>query len=794
MILPIVNSSLNTKSFQKREISNICNNPKITVNNRLTVDDLYISLQNYNFASKYYNDRLNNNLPLIENFDLLSKVLSNNKAKQVLFTFFAERAKSEAKILKQKKNLTDIEKQQIIAYEEIINSFSSINEYKSPHEISFKSGNINRKPNTLTSEQRKKSHFIIHGASAACGGISAAMGEGAAVGADTPLLMGIQYGMFRGLQEVLGITMLDHINYIIRQYMMGHILGIQGAKILISWLGIAGHASSGGTASVPVTAGVRAINATLSTALTEKMGWGYISTYEKDNMKFIKQGIQTAIYCVGASLFGQGAETVLDYVNPDHIQTALEAIPQDNLSAMGNVIRFLNNNIHGDRFAFMFVADVAQKVLFAKDKTTKEEIKNSIKTALLNTIIFDLIDYGYGEVITEDTQKTVNRIAEEFKNNPSVWKEFENSQQKMFAELDLDNLSVHEFQQKFKDKRFIYTLTMISREATREVTDKWKKRNFVKLRQERNDVVNGDTKVKKHSNVIDNKISSNDITEIALFLEQIKQDVAQKKINVNHSNIGLAKIAGYDSTKKILNNIYLLPCSIEQCGNKVEIPGAILFYGPSGTGKTTLGRAIAEEGSRLKMPKRSIDIRNCKQLTDWLKETGEDAQVKFEKDNRRTVVQLNEFSKFENASDDEINNFLEFIKTCSEKYHMTLFLTTNNPLNIDKRILKLTRNIPLGVANVQDAISILKYYLKDQDTKDVNFDIIANKITSQMPDKYYSNAQFKQIAQFLPCSKVTTGDIINIMKKIVPLINKENLDKFEEEKKILNPPNLIEVR
>lgn len=49
---------------------------------------------------------------------------------------------------------------------------------------------------TITPEQRKKCHVAIHGASAVCAGFSGAMGEGAAVGADTPFLWGTQAMMF----------------------------------------------------------------------------------------------------------------------------------------------------------------------------------------------------------------------------------------------------------------------------------------------------------------------------------------------------------------------------------------------------------------------------------------------------------------------------------------------------------------------------------------------------------------------------------------------------------------------
>lgn len=58
---------------------------------------------------------------------------------------------------------------------------------------------------------------------------------------------------------------------------------------------------------------------------------------------------------------------------------------------------------------------------------------------------------------------------------------------------------------------------------------------------------------------------------------------------------GMSKIAGYEETKKTLNEYFISKIKLEKEGKDVDIPSAFFFFGPKGNGKTTSAMAIAEE-------------------------------------------------------------------------------------------------------------------------------------------------------------------------------------------------------
>ena len=160
----------------------------------------------------------------------------------------------------------------------------------------------------------------------------------------------------------------------------------------------------------------------------------------------------------------------------------------------------------------------------------------------------------------------------------------------------------------------------------------------------------------------------------------------------------------------------------------------------------------------------------------------ERAEQSYQTDKRYSIIQLNEFDGFLNDNPKLLNEFLELTNNCAKKYHTTIFLTTNNPLDINPKILDKTDvTVPMGVASKDDIKNIVQYYVNNKPIDGYNLDEITEEFEKVKPDYAYSNAQIQTIiTQKLPtpCSQ---QDFVSIIKGTKPCISKEINNKFQKE-------------
>ena len=738
-------------------------------------------LSDYKFAKIYYNKKLNEDGKLFDNEQSFVDVFENNKTRNVLFTFLRERAQEELSELSSKTNLTEDERNKKEGLKEIIKAFPQpdqiITANRIPKDLSF--GGV------LTSEQKKKCHIAIHSASAACGAISATMGEGAAIGADTAFLRGTQAIMFLYLQNLLHVSPAASLMYAGRQYVMGSYIGVRGTQVILSWLGLGTHVATAGTASGPVTGAVRGINSLLSTGITEKMGWGYVKSYEQDNMNVKDQLISTAIYGATMGILHFHNHGILDPSNSSDVQTALSKIPKENVSILGEVMHTLTGTINLPRAGTMFTASFLQGVLTTKnmdEKSKKEYFKNLVGMALMNTLFYETLNIPEDSIIRDDALLAIQKMQEELNSTPEVFKEFQDIQQKIIDDLHLENLNTRDFIKQFKDKDFLINLAVTTSETTNILADKWRKRNLAML-NEANAAANAKIKKEKVKTAyINSKLTPEQKKELDDELNNIVSTTKEDLIKKTKSNHALGRIAGYESTKALLNTIYITPVK-----NKDEnvVPNLLLFYGPSGLGKTAIGPAIAEDAGT-KFKNKTIGMGNEKKTLEWLKKRLEEGEENYNTNKRFSIIQLNEFDDFLNDTPELLDEFLQLVDKSAKKYHTTIFLTTNNPLLINKKILnKVELTIPMNVASKNDIRDIVQYYVNNREIDGYNLDEITDEFENVKPDYMYSNAQIENIIEKKLPKNCSQNDFINIIRSVKPCITKEINEKFENEQKIL---------
>lgn len=737
-------------------------------------------LVDYAFAKTYYNEKLNNNDKLFDDEKSLSQILGNKKAKENLFIFLRERAQAELLELNNKPGLSKEEKEKAEGLKEIIQAFPAPS-----HTYGQYSSNISFGRN-LTSDEKTTCHIIIHSASAACGAFSAAMGEGAAVGADTPFLRGTQALMFLALQKLLNVGMGPSLLYAGRQYVMGSYIGVRGAQVLISWLGIGGHAVTGGTGSVPISGAVRSVNASLSTALTEKMGWGYVKSVEQEQMNTKTQAISAAIYAASMGILHFHDHSILDPSNYSDVQGALEKIPKENVSILGDVMHTLTGNLNLPRAGAIFTATLAQGILTAKNMNEtqkKEYYKNLVGMALMNTLFYETLNIPEDSLIREDALDAIKKMQEDLNNTPEVFKEFREIEQEILDKLHLEDLNTRDFIKQFKDKDLLINLAFTTGELTTVLADKWRKRNFAILKDAK---AAAQEKLKNENQKgagLNNKLDSKTKKELDDILKTVVNKTKEDLLSKNRPNHALGRIAGYEGTKTLLNMSYIEPVKTKK---EEEVPHLLIFYGPSGSGKTAIGSAIAEDAGA-KFRNKSLGMGDEKKTLGWIKKQLEIAQQNYQNTNRYSIIQLNEFDEFLSDNPKLLNEFLDLVSDCAKKYHATFFLTTNNPLSINEKIRKKAElTIPMGAAAKDDIRSIVQYYVSGREISGYNLDEITEEFEKVKPDYAYSNAQIETIIdKNLPKENCTQTDFINEIRAVKPCITKEINDKFKREQDIL---------
>lgn len=123
---------------------------------------------------------------------------------------------------------------------------------------------------TLTPKERKqRANKIIHGAAASSASTSAALAQGATLGADTPIITAIAVGMVIALGELFGKSLEKSTAIAILGQTAGASIGVAGAKAVLGWFPGIGNIA----------------NATISFTYLEALGWSIYKYFEKQEKK-----------------------------------------------------------------------------------------------------------------------------------------------------------------------------------------------------------------------------------------------------------------------------------------------------------------------------------------------------------------------------------------------------------------------------------------------------------------------------------------------------------------------------
>jgi transitional endoplasmic reticulum ATPase len=265
---------------------------------------------------------------------------------------------------------------------------------------------------------------------------------------------------------------------------------------------------------------------------------------------------------------------------------------------------------------------------------------------------------------------------------------------------------------------------------------------------------------------------------------------------------GFDDILGYDSQKKTLKllvvDYFRNPEVYEKYGLKHA--SAILLYGPSGTNKTKLARAVAKEAQTNLMFISGPEIYN-----KFFGESEKIVRDIFQKArySQPTVVVFdmidsfmgNNDRVFSGASDTIQKQLLLSLDNIPE--NVVVIATTHDPERLDKQMFRpeaMARRIYVGLPDKDSRTAQFKHYLSPLPKGDLDYDALAEKTNGyscKELEQVCENAKFWSVLNANEKVNVTQGVLTQIIDSY-PHVD-EDSDRWERLRKELSTASLEDL-
>ena len=253
----------------------------------------------------------------------------------------------------------------------------------------------------------------------------------------------------------------------------------------------------------------------------------------------------------------------------------------------------------------------------------------------------------------------------------------------------------------------------------------------------------------------------------------IKPDSINKEINTPKSN-GFARIAGFAGVKADLINKFGRLIVLEKNNKTINIPNAILLYGPDIDNNKEFANILSSQFSvrSIQISTEGSEIERFNRL----KEASAKAKAGFENGQGRTLIVINDFEKFAPKDSRILGPLKSYLDTASEDFHATIIATTTIPEMLDDILLRSGRfgvKFAIPAMDNTDMLSCIHKYINLDFIDSIDINKLIQKLDSDRNNGAYSVKQLKNFIKSL-----TSTDTL---ATLVPDIKSDAIKVFKQQ-------------
>jgi SpoVK/Ycf46/Vps4 family AAA+-type ATPase len=269
----------------------------------------------------------------------------------------------------------------------------------------------------------------------------------------------------------------------------------------------------------------------------------------------------------------------------------------------------------------------------------------------------------------------------------------------------------------------------------------------------------------------DNKDNEKEVVKSSQIPDDLKSRILSEIVD-SKPNVKFSDVIGLDSAKQVLKEIIVLPSLRPDLFTGLRTPPrGLLLFGPPGTGKTMLAKAVATE-CKCTFFSISASSLTSKFVGDSEKLVRALFDLAFEKE--PSVVFIDEIDSILSKRGDNDNEASKRLKTeflvqfdgvgSNTKAKVLIIGATNRPMELDSAVIRrLNKRVYIGPFNKDERTIFLQEIMKKQENNlsKEEFEIIAEKTQT------YSNSDLLELcreAAYGPIREVDITKLVSVDK------------------------------